>query len=458
MNLKLQPVKILCLIFSIGMIATFLTSCNDDEATKKIPTVETGAITDVNTTFATASGEITDDGNSKVTTAGFVYSKTSTTPTITENDGKVEITDTEGEFTADLDELTSGTDYHVRAFATNSKGTGYGDAVTFTSGNAPPVATNVTVTGEKEVNKELTATYAYSDAEGNTEGTSTYKWYMANDATGTGEVAIAGATELTYTIEEAAQGKYIRFGVTPKAGTGPEGSRTGVEVKSAFSTAVGEATTVTFMYRGNEVTYGIIVSETTEKRWLDRNLGAPSVATAHNDYANYGDLFQWGRKDDGHQTITRTGTGNTGATMTGTTAVMATTATYTSNVFVLAANDDGDWLTPPNASLWQGVPRVNNPCPTGWHVPTRAEWEAEGILSIGGTSDSDGFKTLKLTLTGLRQANSGNLFLSNLGNYWTTTVDSENPIKAMRFAALPSAFVIDNSNRGSAMACRCIKD
>ena len=39
----------------------------------------------------------------------------------------------------------------------------------------------------------------------------------------------------------------------------------------------------------------------TEQTWLDRNLGAKSVAAASNDHTAFGSLFQWSRKADGHE-------------------------------------------------------------------------------------------------------------------------------------------------------------
>ena len=41
--------------------------------------------------------------------------------------------------------------------------------------------------------------------------------------------------------------------------------------------------------------------QATEQTWLDRNLGAKSIAAASNDYAAFGSLFQWSRKADGHE-------------------------------------------------------------------------------------------------------------------------------------------------------------
>ncbi len=96
-----------------------------------IPTVITGEISDIAQTTATASGNVTNDGgNSSFTTKGICWS-TSANPSITDshtNDGSGA-----GLFTSYLDSLTPNTVYHVRAYASNSVGTGYGDDVTFTT-------------------------------------------------------------------------------------------------------------------------------------------------------------------------------------------------------------------------------------------------------------------------------------------------------------------------------------
>ncbi|HIJ26877.1 MAG: hypothetical protein HON68_09360 [Gammaproteobacteria bacterium] len=53
----------------------------------------------------------------------------------------------------------------------------------------------------------------------------------------------------------------------------------------------------------NGLTYNIITS-TTGKKWLDRNLGATEVCTTTTTANCYGDTYQWGREADGHQVRT----------------------------------------------------------------------------------------------------------------------------------------------------------
>ncbi|MCH9659375.1 MAG: hypothetical protein K0U54_00540 [Bacteroidetes bacterium] len=86
--------------------------------------------------------------------------------------------------------------------------------------NAAPVASLVHVSGCEIVGETLSANYTYSDTEGDAEGTTTFQWYRANDALGTGAIAIPGATASTYTLIAADATNFIAIEVTPVASTG----------------------------------------------------------------------------------------------------------------------------------------------------------------------------------------------------------------------------------------------
>lgn len=86
--------------------------------------------------------------------------------------------------------------------------------------NTAPTANNVTFSPAPSVNLQCTGVYSYNDVNNDPEGTSTFQWYRADDVNGTNKVAISGATNLTYTPSVTDAGKYIGFGVTPKAQTG----------------------------------------------------------------------------------------------------------------------------------------------------------------------------------------------------------------------------------------------
>ncbi|RZM06549.1 MAG: hypothetical protein EOO88_53220, partial [Pedobacter sp.] len=396
-----MKIKLTYLILLVATIC-FNACKKDKESPTKIPVVKTGVATAVGLTAVTATGSIISDGNSPVVATGFVYSSNVALPTTADN--KKELTDTDGDFNALIEGLSSGTTYHIRAYATNGIGTGYGEVIDYTTGNAGPVATNVTIEGTPEVSKTLTANYTYNDAEQNPEGATQFQWFVATSTSGTGEVAIVGATAKAFVIKEAQSGKFLRVSVTPKA---TAGTTDGSEVKSGYTGAVGSET-VTFTYDNKTVTYGTIISTVTGKKWMDRNLGSTRPANSKSDYLAYGDYFQWGRLADGHQKVTRTGGGDADATgVTGMTSVSAPYETSGTDVpttvkFIIEGSLLQDWrnpqaVVPTSSNLWQGVNGKNNPCPAGWRLPTAQEWVNETISNI-----ETGFDKLRLTYTGAR--------------------------------------------------------
>ena len=107
----------------------------------ELPTVTTNNVTSITQTHAYCGGNVTNNGGAWVTERGVCWS-TSPTPTLSDNhtnDGN-----NSGSFTSYISNLTPGTQYYVRAYATNSEGTGYGNEVCFTTSsyNVPTVTTN----------------------------------------------------------------------------------------------------------------------------------------------------------------------------------------------------------------------------------------------------------------------------------------------------------------------------
>jgi uncharacterized protein (TIGR02145 family) len=94
------------------------------------PTLTTAEISLITQTTAQSGGTITSDGGLPVTTRGVCWS-TNPTPTVANNittDGAGT-----GNFTSSITGLTANTPYYVRAYATNSVGTDYGNAMSFTT-------------------------------------------------------------------------------------------------------------------------------------------------------------------------------------------------------------------------------------------------------------------------------------------------------------------------------------
>jgi hypothetical protein len=98
-----------------------------------VPTITTTARTSITATTATSGGNITDDGGGSVTGRGVCWS-TSQNPTIA-GSKTTDGTGT-GSFTSSITGLTPSTKYYVRAYATNSAGTGYGNNDTLTTATA----------------------------------------------------------------------------------------------------------------------------------------------------------------------------------------------------------------------------------------------------------------------------------------------------------------------------------
>jgi hypothetical protein len=89
----------------------------------------TTAITNISNTSAKSGGTITSDGGSPITARGIVWSTTSN-PTIALTTKTIDGTGT-GSFISNLTGLTTNTTYYVRAYATNSAGTSYGNEINF---------------------------------------------------------------------------------------------------------------------------------------------------------------------------------------------------------------------------------------------------------------------------------------------------------------------------------------
>lgn len=119
------------LIIFFGLLLTFTISC-DKEDPVELPKINTSSVIDITTNTAKSGGKITDDGGASVTSRGVVWS-TSDNPTVDNNIGKTTDGQGSGDFTSILSELSPGATYYVRAYATNSKGTSYGDQKEFTT-------------------------------------------------------------------------------------------------------------------------------------------------------------------------------------------------------------------------------------------------------------------------------------------------------------------------------------
>ncbi|MFH6999344.1 hypothetical protein ACHRVZ_15545 [Flavobacterium sp. FlaQc-57] len=155
------------------------------------------------------------------------------------------------------------------------------------------------------------------------------------------------------------------------------------------------------------------------KTWMDRNLGASRAAISAADYYAYGCLYQWGRGNDDHASIKHTDAYNATA-YNGFTSTQSNEDTPKHSNFIVSSVD---WRTPKNDNLWQNSSGTNNPCPTGYRVPTSKEFQNEITLYNVTDSNSAYNSKHKFVLGGTRTWDNATVYdQGNFGSYWTSTV------------------------------------
>ena len=195
---------------------------------------------------------------------------------------------------------------------------------------------------------------------------------------------------------------------------------------------------------------GEVSNPTTGRIWMDKNLGAIQIATASNDPDAYGDLYQWGRAAEGHESRT-----------SGTTSTTATTAVPNDGnswdgLFITSSSVPFPWLTPEDNTLWQGVSGTNNPCPSGYRLPTTTELNDER-LSWSSSNAAGAFASpLKLSANGYRIFTGGLGSNTGVSGYYWGSTTSTNKAVILYFGAGNSS--TPDAYRSYGHAVRCIKD
>ncbi len=111
-------------------IVLLFFSCCKDEIKANLPTLTTAPLTNITPNSASLDVTITNDGGAEITAKGICWS-TNPNPTVSlstkTNNGSGTLP-----FTGQLINLTAGTTYYIRAYATNKAGTGYSAEISFT--------------------------------------------------------------------------------------------------------------------------------------------------------------------------------------------------------------------------------------------------------------------------------------------------------------------------------------
>ena len=399
------------------------------------PTVSTTTITNINQTAATSGGNVTSDGGATVTVRGVCWS-TSSNPATTNShtsDGSGI-----GTFVSNLTALTANTLYYVRAYATNSAGTAYGNEVTFTTLSSVTLAI-VTTTAATSI----TQTTATSGGNVTSDGGATVTvrgvcWSTLSNPTTANSHTSDGSGNGTFTSNlfglTASTFYYIRAYATNSVGTayGNEVSFTTLYPWTCGSSitinhVVGSVAPVT-----KTVIYGTVtnISGETSKCWITSNLGADHQANSKDDAteASAGWYWQFNRKQ--------------GFKHDGTTRTPNTT-------WISTINENSDWTS------------VNDPCTielgSGWRLPTSIEWN--NVDASGSWTDWNGPWN-----SGLKIHAAGYLFDSNgmligrgsYGVYWSSVQVSNTNSWTLQFTSGYSYMSSNIKTYGSAL--RCLKE
>ena len=305
---------------------------SNSEAT--LPVVLTSDISDINAFTARSGGSVTSDGGAPVLEKGICWSTTAS-PKITDNKSKDGSVGT-GAFFSELTNLSTRTTYYVRAYATNSVGTAYGNEVSFSSGADLPKITTNTVTLIKQES-------AQSGGSLSSEG------------------------------EAAVTVKGICWGTNPSPTILGNKTEEGAGI-SGFSSKMESLTSNTRYYVRAYATntygtgYGNEISFTTRQDTL-----GTVVDTVGNVYKTVKIGNQWWMAENLRTTKYRNGAAI--ATVTDNTAWSNLSVSKTGAY----CNYDNDAANATSFGLlynWYAVNDAKNIAPKGWHVATDADWTA----------------------------------------------------------------------------------
>ena len=195
-----------------------------------VPTVTTASAVSITQTTATGGGSVTSDGGANVSGRGVCWS-TSANPTTSgscANTGEGT-----GAFTVSITGLIANTLYHVRAYAQNSSGTGYGSDLTFTTLTAGVPVINWSVTspityGAALGSSDLAATVINNSTDISADGTFAYYVTSVGGTTATASTILPGGSQqlcvqwtpsLSYTSQYNSASECVPITVNPASTT-----------------------------------------------------------------------------------------------------------------------------------------------------------------------------------------------------------------------------------------------
>jgi hypothetical protein len=215
----------------------------------------------------------------------------------------------------------------------------------------------------------------------------------------------------------------------------------------------GSTGVVNFTYKGQSVSY-TTVRAGDGKIWLQQNLGSPQVAFAVYDDASFGDYFQWGRWDDGHQSVNS-------PVIAGGPSLMNPSHIPSGNPNFIAGSTAGTswWGTGGLATdTWSGTtPTATNgkdPCTAlgaGWRMPTDADWN-----NLKNYDDLEG--ALAAYMSNLKLPAAGYRFGPGTESYYWSATATNTYANVLFISDNTYSATLQASYRGQGNSCRCVKD
>ncbi len=367
------------------------------------PSVLTLDVSEISLRNAKISGEVTNEGNSATLDRGFVFSDKIITPSI--SDTRIQSGYGKGGYSINLENLTVNTPYYYKAYATNSKGTSYGNVKSFTTADFK-LATSTT-----EIPKNITYTTIdlFGSITDNGGGNVIENGFII------GINAIPVTSDIKLPVSKGLGEISLNF---------KNVNTLKLNTKYYIHTYAINEKGISY---GNEQSFTTLqvtsVTSKTGKIWMDRNLGASQVATSPSDEKSFGDLYQWGREADGHQ-LRNSET---------TTITSARDSPGNSKFILTDIVAPVDWRVPQNDNLWQptliGSVSVNNVCPNGYRLPIISELLEEAKTWTSQNSEGAFNSVLKLPTAGYRSSyfkSNGKIFYGDgplpEAGYWSSTV------------------------------------